>query len=255
DVCVISAGIKPHVELGVRAGLTVERGIVVDNQLRTDDPRIFALGECVQHRGQVYGLVAPLWEQAKVLAEHLTKVNPGAGYFGSKVATKLKVMGVEVASMGITEPTEEGDEVVQFTEPKKGTYKKLIIRNGRLLGSILLGDISKSAYLMQAFGQETPLPDERLSLLFDLGAPAAKVTFEEMAPAMQVCNCNGVSKGSLVECVRSGQRTAKGVMEKTRAGMGCGACKGLVNEIVAWACGGEAELDPASEYYVPCIPL
>jgi len=256
DVCVVSAGIKPHVELAVRAGLTVERGIVVDNQMRTpDDPRIFALGECVQHRGQIYGLVAPLWEQAKVLAEHLTGVNPEAAYHGSKVATRLKVMGVEVASMGITEPTQEGDEVVQFTEPKKGTYKKLIIRNGRLLGSILLGDISKSAYLMQAFGQETPLPDERLSLLFDLGAPAAKVTFEEMAPAMQVCNCNGVSKGSLVECVRSGQRTAKGVMEKTRAGMGCGACKGLVNEIVAWACGGEAELDPASEYYVPCIPL
>jgi nitrite reductase (NADH) large subunit len=256
DVCVISAGIKPHVELGVRAGLTVERGIVVDNQLRTlDDPRIFALGECVQHRGQVYGLVAPLWEQAKVLAEHLTKVNPEAAYHGSKVATRLKVMGVEVASMGITEPTEEGDEVVQFTEPKKGTYKKLIIRNGRLLGSILLGDIRKSAYLMQAFGQDTPLPEERLSLLFDMGAPAERVTFEEMAPAMQVCNCNGVSKGALVECVRSGQRTAKSVMEKTRAGMGCGACKGLVNEIVAWACGGQAELDPASDYYVPCIPL
>jgi nitrite reductase (NADH) large subunit len=135
DVCVVSAGIKPHVELAVRAGLSVERGIVVDNQLRTpDDPRIFALGECVQHRGQIYGLVAPLWEQAKVLAEHLTGVNPQAAYHGSKVATRLEVMGVEVASMGITEPTQEGDEVVQFTEPKKGTYKKLIIRNGRSAG-------------------------------------------------------------------------------------------------------------------------
>ena len=255
EVCVISAGIKPHVELALRAGLTVERGIVIDNQMRTDDPAVYALGECVQHRGQVYGLVAPLWEQAKVLADHLTGVNPGAAYHGSKVATRLKVMGVEVASMGVTEPTEEGDEVVQFTEPKKGTYKKLIIRNGRLLGSILLGDISKSAYLMQAFGQETPLPEERLSLLFDLGAPAEKVTFAEMAPSMQVCNCNGVSKGALVECVLSGKRTPKSVMEKTRAGMGCGACKGLVNEIVAWACGGEAEVDPASEYYVPGIPL
>ncbi|MEO8177228.1 MAG: nitrite reductase large subunit NirB [Deltaproteobacteria bacterium] len=256
DLCVVSAGIKPHVELALRAGLTVERGVVVDNQMRTpDDPRIYALGECVQHRGQVYGLVAPLWEQAKVLAEHLTGVNPDAAYHGSKVATRLKVMGVEVASMGITEPTEEGDEVVQFTEPKKGTYKKLIIRNGRLLGSILLGDISKSAYLMQAFGQEAPLPQERLSLLFDLGAPAEKVTFAEMAPSMQVCNCNGVSKGALVECVLSGKRTSKSVMEKTRAGLGCGACKGLVTEIVAWACGGEAEVDPASEYYVPGIPF
>ncbi len=255
DCVVISAGIKPNVEIGVRAGLTVERGIVVDNQMRTDDPKIFALGECVQHRGMVYGLVAPLWEQAKVLADHLTGIAPDAAYPGSKIATRLKVMGVEVASMGLTEPTQEGDEVVQFTEAKKGTYKKLIIRDGRLLGSILLGDISKSAYLMQAFGQNTPLPEERLSLLFDIGAPAAKVTFEEMSLDMQVCNCNGVSKGALVECVKSGKRTAKGVMESTRAGMGCGACKGLVGEIVAWACGGAAEVDPASEYYVPSIPL
>ncbi|HWO09041.1 MAG TPA: nitrite reductase large subunit NirB [Polyangiaceae bacterium] len=256
DVCVISAGIKPNVELALRAGLTVERGIVVSDQMRSeDDPHIYALGECAQHRGQVYGLVAPLWEQAKVLAEHLTGVDPSAAYHGSKVATRLKVMGVEVASMGLTEPTDVGDEVVQFTEPKKGTYKKLIIRNGRLLGSILLGDISKSAYLMQAFGQNTPLPEERLSLLFDIGAPGAKVTFEEMPAEMQVCNCNGVSKGALLDCVGRGKRSTKGVMEATRAGMGCGACKALVGDIVAWACGGQAEIDPAGDYYVPTIPL
>ena len=100
---------------------------------------------------------------AKVLADRLTEVDTSAAYHGSKVATRLKVMGVEVASMGLTEPTHEGDEVVQFTEPKKGTYKKLIIRDGRLLGSILLGDISKSAYLMQAFGQNTPLPERECS--------------------------------------------------------------------------------------------
>jgi nitrite reductase [NAD(P)H] large subunit len=256
DVCVISAGIKPNVELALRAGLTVERGIVVNDQLRSeDDPHIHALGECAQHRGQVYGLVAPLWEQAKVLADQLTGVDPSAAYHGSKIATRLKVMGVEVASMGLTEPTHEGDEVVQFTEPKKGTYKKLIIRDGRLMGSILLGDISKSAYLMQAFGQNTQLPEERLSLLFDIGAPAARVTFEEMPADMQVCNCNGVSKSALIDCVRLGKRTTKSVMEATRAGMGCGACKAMVGELVAWACGGEAEVDPASEYYVPTIPL
>ena len=256
DLCVISAGIKPNVELAVRAGLTVERGIVVNDQMRSeDDHNVFALGECAQHRGQVYGLVAPLWEQAKVLADHLTGVDPSAAYHGSKIATRLKVMGVEVASMGLTEATQAGDEVVQFTEPKKGTYKKLIIRDGRLLGSILLGDISKSAYLMQAFGQNTPLPDERLSLLFDIGAPAASVTFDEMPAEMQVCNCNGVSKGALLACVRGGKRSNKSVMEATRAGMGCGACKAMVGEIVAWACGGAAEVDPASEYYVPTVPL
>jgi nitrite reductase (NADH) large subunit len=256
DLVVISAGIKPNVELALRAGISVERGIVVDNQMRSvDDPHISVVGECAQHRGKVYGLVAPLWDQAKVLADQLTGVKPDSAYFGSKVATRLKVMGVEVASMGLTEPKEEGDEVVQFTEPKKGTYKKLIIRDGRLLGGILLGDTSKSAYLMQAFGRDTPLPEERLSLLFDIGAPSAAATIDEMPDEMQVCNCNGVSKGALISCVQLGKRTPKGVMESTRAGMGCGACKSLVNQVVEWACGGKADADPAAEYYVPGVPL
>ena len=255
DLVVVAAGIKPNVDLALRAGLDVERGIVVDNHLKTSDPRIFAVGECVQHRGQVYGLVAPLWEQAKVLADQLTGANPQAAYFGSKIATKLKVMGVEVASMGVTEPTDEGDEVVQFTEPKKGTYKKLIIRNGRLIGGILLGDIAKAPYLTQAYERSTPVPDERLSLLFDIGAPSAQASVETMPPEMQVCNCNGVTKSAIGACVKAGKKSPKAVMEATRAGMGCGACKGLVAEVVAWAAGGAAEEDPAAEYYVPAIPL
>jgi nitrite reductase (NADH) large subunit len=256
DLVVIAAGIKANSELAVRSGLTVERGIVVDNHLCTpDDPRVFAIGECAQHRGQVYGLVAPLWEQAKVLADRLTGANPQAAYHGSKVATKLKVMGVEVASMGITEPTDEGDEVVQFTEPKKGTYKKLIIRNGRLIGSILLGDISKAPYLTQAFERSTPVPEERLSMLFDIGAPSEAASVESMPPDMQVCNCNGVSKAKIAECVKAGKRSLKSVMDATRAGMGCGACKTMVTQVVEWACGGATEVDPAADYYVPGVPL
>jgi nitrite reductase (NADH) large subunit len=171
------------------------------------------------------------------------------------VATKLKVMGIELASMGIIDPTEERDETVQFTEPKRGTYKKLIVRDGRLVGGILLGDISKAAYLMQAFDRGTPLPEERLSLLFDLGAPAKQITFEEMAPDAQVCNCNGVSKGAIVACVKNGKRSPKAVMEATRAGMGCGSCKGMVNELIEWACGGEVEEDPSIHYFVPGVPM
>src|SRR5450432_4550075 len=219
DLVVIAAGIKANSALAARAGLAVERGIVVDNHLRTDDPRIFAVGECVQHRGQVYGLVAPLWEQAKVLADHITGRNPRAAYHGSKVATKLKVMGVEVASMGIAEPQQPEDEVIQFSDPKRGAYKKLIIREGRLVGGILLGDISKAAYLMQAFDRNTPLPEERLQLLFDIGDPPKQVTFEEMSPDTQISNCNGVSKGALMACVNTGKRSAKAVMDATRAGM------------------------------------
>ncbi len=256
DMVVISAGIKPNAEIGMRAGLTVERAIVVDNHmLVVDDMNVYAVGECAQHRGRVYGLVAPLWEQAKVFAEHVTKRNVQAQYHGSKLATKLKVMGVELASMGLTDPADDRDEVIQFSEPRRGTYKKLIMRDGRLVGGILMGDISKAAYLMQAFDRDSPLPEERLSLLFDLGAPPQKVTLDEMPADAQVCNCNGVSKAAIGACITAGHRTAKAVMGTTRAGMGCGSCKGLINELVDWFCGGTAEEDPSVHYYVPTIPL
>jgi len=255
DMIVIATGITPNAEIGSRWGLTTERGIVVDDQMRTSDPDIYGVGECAQHRGRVYGLVAPLWDQAKVLADHITGANPDAAYQGSKIATKLKVMGVELASMGVVASDGEHEDVVQFMEPRRGIYKKLIIRDGRLAGGILMGDISKAAYLMQAFDRGIRIPDERLSLLFDTGAPSAKVTFDEMPDSVQICNCNGVSKGAIVQCAGAGKRTLKGVMESTRAGTGCGSCKTLVNELVEWACNGQVEEDPAAHYYVPGIPL
>lgn len=256
DMVVISAGIKASWEIAAGCGLTVERGIVVDDQMRcVDDRDVYAVGECAQHRGQMYGLVAPLWEQAKVLADHITGKNSTAAYHGSKIATKLKVMGVEVASMGIVDPQDPEDEVIQFSDAKRGSYKKLIIRDGRLVGGILLGDISKAAYLMQSFDRNTPLPEERLGLLFDLGDPPKQVTFEEMSASTQICNCNGVSKGAIVACVNAGKRSAKAVMDATRAGMGCGSCKAMVSEIVEWACEGQTEEDPSIHYYVPGVPL
>jgi nitrite reductase (NADH) large subunit len=256
DMVIVAAGIRPNSEIGVRAGLTVERAIVVDNHMRSvDDPDVYVVGECAQHRGRVYGLVAPLWDQGKVFADHITAKNTSAVYLGSKLATKLKVMGIELASMGATEPSEERDEVIQFTEPKKGTYKKLIVRDGRLVGSILMGDISKAAYLMQAFDRDSPLPEERLSLLFDLGTPGTKVTLDEMPADAQVCNCNGVTKSAIGACVAAGKRSTKAVMDATRAGMGCGSCKSMVNEVVEWFCGGDLQEDPSVHYYVPSVPL
>jgi nitrite reductase (NADH) large subunit len=256
DMVVVAAGIRPNAELGRSAGLTVERAIVVDNHMRSvDDMNIYVVGECAQHRGKVYGLVAPLWDQAKVFADHVTAANREAAYHGSKLATKLKVMGVELASMGLTEPADERDEVIQFSEARHGTYKKLIVRDGRLVGAMLMGDISKAAYLMQAFDRDSPLPDERLSLLFDLGTPAQKVTLDEMPAEAQVCNCNGVTKAAIGACVAGGARTPKSVMTATRAGMGCGSCKGLVADVVSWFCGGQVEEDPSIHYYVPCIPM
>ncbi len=255
DMVVISTGIKPNAEIGAECGLTVERAIVTDNQMRSvDDPDVYVVGECAQHRGRVYGLVAPLWEMGTVLADHITGRNENAAYHGSKIATKLKVMGVELASMGVTEPQDDRDEVVTFSEPKRGTYKKLIIRDGILVGAMMLGDLNKVAYLMQAFDRGTPLPEERLSLLFDMGAPSTQATMLEMPDSAQICNCNGVSKGQIRKCVEGGKRSLKMVMEATRAGAGCGSCKKLVQEVVEWAAEGQVEEDPSIHYYVPGVP-
>ncbi|MEV6601572.1 nitrite reductase large subunit NirB [Actinoplanes sp. NPDC051346] len=256
DVVVIAAGIRPNAEVAKVSGIEVDRGIVVDDQMRVrDDSDIYAVGECVQHRGEVYGLVAPLWDQAKVLADHLTGRDPDAAYHGSRVATKLKVAGVDVAAMGIQQAERDDDETLVFSEPAKGVYKSLVIRDGRLVGATLVGDVRKVAFLMQAFDRELALPEDRVELMFDLGGPPAEVSAADMPDDTQVCNCNGVSKATLVGAVQGGCRTVNGVMDATRAGKGCGTCKSVVQRIVEWAAGGEAEEDPTASWYVPGVPM
>ncbi|QNK80043.1 nitrite reductase large subunit NirB [Nakamurella sp. PAMC28650] len=256
DLVVVAAGIRPNVELAMLSGFTVERAIVVDDQMRTiDDDDVYAVGECVQHRGEVYGLVAPLWEQAAVLADHLTGKDLQAAYHGSRTATKLKVAGVDVASMGVQGPERDTDEHLVFSEPKKGIFKSLVIRDEKLIGATVLGDTSKVAFLMQAFDRGLPLPAERLEMMFDLGAPAAEVGAAELADDAQVCNCNGVTKGALVHAVEGGCKSVGAVMDKTRAGKGCGSCKTLVSQIVEWAAGDAVQVDPSANWYVPGIPM
>lgn len=259
DMVVMAAGIRPNVGLAVRAGLTVERAIVVDDHMRSvDDGDIYVVGECAQHRGQVYGLVAPLWEQATVLADHLTEVNPRAAYHGSRTATKLKVAGVDVAAMGIKSPERDDDEFVQYSEPRRGVYKTVVVRDDKLVGATLVGDVSKVAFLMQAFDRGLPLPPERVSLMFDIGgAPDQATGAAELSDDAQVCNCNGVDKSAIVRCVRDGQTSLEGVMSATRAGKGCGSCKGLVAQIVEWAAseaGAAISQDAEANWYVRGIP-
>ncbi|MFB1298098.1 nitrite reductase large subunit NirB [Mycobacterium sp. pW049] len=255
DMLVIAAGIRPNVGLAQRAGLTVERAIVTDDHMRSiDDDDVYVVGECAQHRGQVYGLVAPLWEQAKVLADHLTGTDLTSAYHGSRVATKLKVAGVDVASMGVKAPEHPDDEFVQYSEPKHGVYKTIVIRDGKLVGATLVGDVSKVSFLTQAFDSGLPLPDERVALMFDIGTPEVGVGVAELADDAQVCNCNGVSKGALVSCVHSGETSVAGVMAKTKAGKGCGSCKELVCQVVEWAAGGAVTEDPSASWYVPGVP-
>jgi nitrite reductase (NADH) large subunit len=255
DMVVVSAGIRPNVSLAIECGLVVDRGIIVTDELRCPgDPAVFAIGECAQHRGQLYGLVAPLWEQARVLAERLSGRVPDAVYTGSRVSTKLKVAGVELAVMGDQEPASATDEVVTYSEPSRGVYKKLVVRGGRLGGAILLGDAAAAPMLLQAFDRGTELPENRAELLFQLAAESA-AGVAELPVAAQICNCNGVSKGDLVRAVHGGHRTLRSLCEATRAGLGCGACKLQVQQVLELAAGDAVQDDPSVHWYVPGVPL
>ncbi|MFD0483422.1 nitrite reductase large subunit NirB [Kineococcus sp. GCM10028916] len=264
DFVVVAAGIRPNTDIALRSGLEVQRGIVVDDRMQCSAGEegeegtaegIYAVGECVQHRGETYGLVAPLWDQAGVLADHLTGARPDAAYHGSRTSTKLKVAGVDVVAMGLPGPERDDDEFVVFSEPHRGIYLNVVIRAGRLVGATLLGDVRKTAFLTQAFDQGLPLPEERMSLLFDLGSPDEATSVGELSDDVQVCNCNGVTKGKIVDAVAGGCTSVNAVMAKTKAGKGCGSCKTLVEQVTEWAAGGNLTVDESANWYVPGIPM
>ena len=255
DMVVVSTGIRPITEIATDSGLTVERGIVCDDQMRTTDPDIFAVGECAQHRGMVYGLVDPIWDQARTIADVLTGVQPGAAYVGSKLATKLKVMGVELASMGTTKAMEPDDEVVVYREPNRGVYKKMVIRGELLVGAILLGETDTAGVLTQMFSTETPVPQRRADLLFGTSSGAPILSVFDLPDQAQICNCNGVPKGKIKEAITTGKcRSVSKVGVHTKAGTGCGSCKGLIMQLLE-VYGGEIQEDPSEHYYVPGVAL
>lgn len=229
DLVVLACGVRPEVSLARGAGLAVGRGVLVDDRLATDDPRVYAVGECAEHRGQVYGLVAPAWEQAAVLADVLT--GRAAVYPGSRSVARLKAAGLDVAAMGETapEPADSGDglEVLVWSDPARQVYKKLVVRDGVVTGAVLLGDLSTAGAVTQAYDRATPLPAGRLHLLFaGLGAAAPA----EAADGDVVCTCNAVTAGALRAC---GARTVGEAALATRATTGCGTCAGSVAALLA----------------------
>src|SRR5262249_7336261 len=157
DMVVISCGIRPNVDEAREAGLSIDKAIVVDDQLRSSDPAIFAVGECAQHRGKLYGLVDPIYEQARVLADVLTDKNQQATYVGSRLATTLKVMGIDLVSMGEVNGSGADTEVISHSDPAAGTYKKLVVRDNKLVGAVLLGMPDPTGKLMRLFKEAKPL--------------------------------------------------------------------------------------------------
>jgi len=254
DMVVVSCGIRPITEVAVASDLKVSRGITVDDQMRTSDPDIFALGECVEHREVIYGLVDPIWKQASVLADVITGTAPDSAYEGSKLTAKLKVMGVDLASMGDTEPASPEDEVVVYREPRSGIYKKLIIREDKIAGAILLGDTERAETLIQIFMSDQKTPGRRADLLFPASDGQSLIQVLEMPDNIQICNCIGVSKGQIVEAIQNGNNSLVKVCSATKAGTGCQSCKGVIAQLIEAYRDAEAE-DFEEHYYVPGVPL
>ncbi len=254
DMVVVSAGIRPITEVAKDSGLFVNKGIVCNDQMQTSDPSIFALGECVEHRGKLYGLVEPIWEQARAMADIISEFNPEAAYVGSKLGTKLKVMGVDLVSLGEKDAKESTDEVVIYREPNRGIYKKLVIRDNKLLGAILLGDTDTADALIQMFNNEQVVPENRSELLFGNIKGTSLIKAADLPDNAQICNCNGVCKKTIVAAINDGAQTVASVGAKTKAGKGCGSCRGMIAQIIE-SCVGKVSYDPSEHYYVPGVHL
>ena len=232
DLLVLACGVRPDVSLARAMGLTVNQGVVVDGALRSvDDPAVYAIGDCAEHDGRVYGLVGPAWEQAAVAAAAIAVT--GARYTGSRLVTRLKVSNVDLAAMGDTQAGEDDDaEIVHFADPTRGTYKKLVIRDDRLVGAILLGDVATAGLVTQLYDRGAPVPADRLALLFAGIGPSTSDP-AQLPDRATVCTCNAVTKGAIAACVLAGARTVADVATGTRATTGCGSCRSTVAELVA----------------------
>jgi nitrite reductase (NADH) large subunit len=227
DVLVLACGVRPRVDVAKASGLPINKGILVNDALATEVPGIYAIGDCTEHNGKTYGLVAPAWEQASVLADRLTGSNPQATYHGSKIYTRLKVAGVDVASMGRIEPEMEMDEVIQVVETRRDAYRRLVVRGGELIGAILVGNTSAAARLVQLFDRDDPLPADPLLAL------CAEALTAESNGDRQVCNCRKVTESRLRIAIAEGATTVDDLCNATGAGTGCGSCKGELAELIA----------------------
>ncbi len=251
ELVVMAVGIRPNTTLAESAGIYCNRGVVVSDTMQTYDPRIYAVGECVSHRGIAYGLVAPLFEQARVAANHLANYGIGR-YEGSVTSTKLKVTGIDLFSAGDFMGS-EGTEAITLADPVGGVYKKLVVKGDRLVGACLYGDTSDGAWYFRLIREGKPIHEIRDQLMFgesavgDVGH-AGENRAAAMPDSAEVCGCNGVCKGTIVKAIRDkGLFTVDGIKQHTKAASSCGSCSGLVEQILINCVGGAADVKPKSE--------
>ncbi|TWH14949.1 MULTISPECIES: nitrite reductase large subunit NirB [Pseudoxanthomonas] len=259
DLVVMAAGIRPNTALAQAAGIHCNRGIVVNDTLQTYDPRVYAVGECAAHRGIAYGLVAPLFEQAKICANHLATFGIGI-YKGSAVSTKLKVTGIDLFSAGDFMGGEGTEEIV-LSDPAAGLYRKLVIRDDRLVGACLYGDTADGAWYFKQIKDGTAIGGRRDTLAFGETAMGEAGTAGQdraatMADTDEVCGCNGVCKGTIVKTVREqGLFTVDEVKKHTKAASSCGSCTGLVEQILMNCLGSNFQETPKTKAVCGCTSL
>jgi nitrite reductase (NADH) large subunit len=249
DLVVMAVGIRPNTQLAESAGIQCSPrpgGILVNDTMQTFDPRVYAVGECANHRGTVYGLVAPLFEQAKVCANHLAMFGIGR-YQGSVTSTKLKVTGIDVFSAGDFMGGDLVDEIL-LQDPAGGVYKKLCIKDDKLIGAVMYGDTADGAWYFQMLKDKQNIAEIRNHIMFgemshnshigDVGHQG-QTRAAAMADTAEVCGCNGVCKGTIVKAIKEqGLFTLEDVRKHTKASSSCGSCTGLVEQILASTVGG-----------------
>jgi nitrite reductase (NADH) large subunit len=239
DVIVISAGIRPRDELAKACGLEVAQrgGIVINGDCRTSDESIFAIGECASYEGRIFGLVAPGYQMARIAAARILGTEEAA-FAGADMSTKLKLLGVEVGSIGDAHATTKGARVYSFFDQRKEVYKKLVVdaEGKTLIGAVLVGDTSDYSMWHQTVANAMPLPENPETLLFPAaaassGAPPANALAALPATA-QICSCNNVSKGGICAAIEAGCTTVGALKTKTKAGTTCGGCTPLVTQVL-----------------------
>ena len=257
ELVVMAVGIRPNTALAEQMHLHVNRGIVVSDTMQTvTDPRIYAVGECAAHRGVAYGLVAPLFEQGKVLANHLAEFGIGR-YLGSQTSTKLKVTGIDLFSAGDFQGGDDTEEIV-MSDPFGGVYKKLVVKDDKLVGACLYGDTVDGSWYFKLLREGRSIADIRDKLMFgesNLGDSGhqGQSKAAAMADSDEVCGCNGVTKGSICKAIKEkGLFTLEDVKKHTKASASCGSCTGLVEQILMFTAGGDYSSTPKLKAMCGC---
>ena len=257
DLVVMAVGIRPNTQLAESMRLHCNKGIVVNDTMQTvTDARIYSVGECAAHRGIAYGLVAPLFEQAKVAANHLAQFGIGL-YSGSLTSTKLKVTGIDLFSAGEFMGGEGCEEII-MSDPFGGVYKKLVLKDDKLIGACLYGDTVDGSYYFKLLRDGRSVASIRDKLMFgesnlgDAGHEGQNKA-ATMADDAEVCGCNGVCKGTIVKAIREkGLFTLDEVRKHTKASGGCGSCTGLVEQILMFTAGGDYSATPKLKAMCSC---